>query len=69
MYELIRRLPLSQLALEQLPQLALALTIAESFYKFHSFLLETTAFLGTWFVVGATYAALERLATRWRDRS
>jgi hypothetical protein len=49
--------------------LALALTIAESFYKFHSFLLETTAFLGTWFVVGATYAALERLATRWRDRS
>jgi len=27
------------------------LLIAELFYKFHSFLLETGAFLATWFVV------------------
>ena len=30
-----------------------ALVIAELFYKFHSFLLETRAFLGRWFVIGA----------------
>lgn len=30
-----------------------ALVIAELFYKFHSFLLETAAFLATWFVLGA----------------
>ena len=30
-----------------------ALVIAEMFYKFHSFLLETGAFLVTWFVLGA----------------
>jgi hypothetical protein len=29
-----------------------ALIIAELFYKFHSFLLETGAFLLTWFVLG-----------------
>ena len=47
MYELIRRLSLKQLTFEQLPVLLLALTIAEVFYKFHSFLLETGAFLVT----------------------
>lgn len=30
-----------------------ALVIAELFYKFHSFMLETAAFLATWFVLGA----------------
>ncbi len=59
MYELFRHLRPKQLAYEQLPILLLALTIAELFYKFHSFLLETGAFLATWYAIGALYAALK----------
>ena len=64
MYELIRRLTARQLALEQLPLLLIALGIAELFYKFHSFLLETGAFLLTWLALGALYAALKALFAR-----
>lgn len=59
MYELIRRLTLKQLTLEQLPVFLGALTVAELFYKFHSFLLETGAFLMTWYAFGALYAAVK----------
>ena len=70
MYELIRRLTVRQLALEQLPLLVVALGIAELFYKFHSFLLETGAFLLTWLVLGALHAALRTLfAPREENRS
>lgn len=58
MYELIRRLTLKQLTLEQLPVFMAALVIAELFYKFHSFLLETGAFLVTWWVLDALYSAV-----------
>jgi len=58
MYELIRRLTVRQLAIEQLPSFVLALGIAEFFYKFHSFLLETGAFLLTWFALDALHSAL-----------
>ncbi len=61
MYELIRRLTLRQLAQEQLPLLLLALGIAELFYKFHSFLLESGAFLLTWWALGAAYAGVRRV--------
>lgn len=61
MYELIRRLTLRQLTLEQLPLLVIALGIAEIFYKFHSFLLETGAFLLTWLALGALHAGLKSL--------
>lgn len=64
MYELIRRLTVRQLTLEQLPMLLIALGIAEMFYKFHSFLLETGAFLLTWLVLGAFYAAMKALFAR-----
>ena len=60
MYELLRRLTLRQFALEQLPIFLVALTIAEIFYKFHSFLLETGAFLVTWLVLGAFLATLQK---------
>lgn len=59
MYELIRRLTLRQLTFEQLPVFLVALTVAELFYKFRSFLLETAAFLVTWYVLGALYAAMK----------
>jgi hypothetical protein len=64
MYELIRRLTIRQLTLEQLPLLVIALSIAELFYKFHSFLLETGAFLLTWLVLGALHAATWKIFGR-----
>jgi hypothetical protein len=64
MYELIRRLTVRQLTLEQLPLLLASLGIAEVFYKFHSFLLETGAFLLTWFALGALYAGLRSIFLR-----
>lgn len=38
-----------------------ALVIAELFYKFKSFLLETGAFLVTWFVLGAIIHMVAKL--------
>lgn len=64
MYELIRRLTARQLTFEQLPLLLISLGIAEFFYKFHSFLLETGAFLLTWFALGALYAGLKSVFIR-----
>ncbi len=61
MYEIIRRLTARQLAFEQLPLLLVALGIAEVFYKFHSFMLETGAFLLTWLVLGALHAAVKSM--------
>lgn len=64
MYELLRRSTPKQLTLEELPILASALSIAELFYKFHSFLLEAGAFLLTWIALGALFAALKPMLTR-----
>ena len=69
MYELVRRSTPKQLTLEELPLLVSALTIAEVFYKFHSFLLETGAFLLTWLALGAVSAALKPLLTRARENT
>ncbi|MSO65619.1 MAG: hypothetical protein EXQ85_07485 [Alphaproteobacteria bacterium] len=41
-----------------------ALLIAELFYKFHSFLLETGAFLVTWLVLGFAFHHLARAVFR-----
>jgi hypothetical protein len=51
MYTLIKSVPLSKLLVMQAPVLVVSLFIAETFYKFHSFLLESIAFLITWFVL------------------
>ncbi len=69
MYELIRRLTLKQLTQVQLPLLVIALGIAELFYKFHSFLLETGAFLLTWLVLGALHAVLKSLFTPVEEKA
>jgi hypothetical protein len=69
MYELLRRLTLKQLTQEQLPLLVIALGIAELFYKFHSFLLETGAFLLTWLALGALYAGLKSLFARVKENA
>ena len=65
MFTLIQLLPLRQLLLQQLPAFTASFVIAETFYKFHSFALETVAFLGTWFVIDGAIrlggAALQRM--------
>lgn len=53
MYTLLRSLSLRQLMVEQMPAIGASLIIAEVFYKFHSFLLEAGAFLGTWYIIDA----------------
>jgi hypothetical protein len=49
-YEILDVRP-SVLTLVTFISLAIAFGIAETFYKFHSFTLETGAFLVTWFVL------------------
>jgi hypothetical protein len=61
MYGLVRRSTRQQLTREELPLLMLALCIAEVFFKFHSFLLESGAFLLTWLALGALHASLKSL--------
>jgi hypothetical protein len=51
MYQLLTSLSRSDLLAQQLPTFVMAFAIAEIFYKFHSFTLETAAFLATWFVL------------------
>ena len=64
MYTLISRLPLKELLLRQAPTLGGALVIAELFYKWHSFLLETGGFLATWFVLDAMASGVEAVFKR-----
>jgi len=53
MYTLVRSIPIRQLVLEQAPAIGTSLVVAEMYYKFHSFLLEAIAFLGTWYAIDA----------------
>jgi hypothetical protein len=53
MFTLLKSLHSKQAYLSEPVSFVAALVIAELFYKFHSFLLETGAFLITWFVLGA----------------
>ena len=53
MFTLLKSLHLRQTYLSDPVSFVAALVIAEMFYKFHSFVLETGAFLVTWFVLGA----------------
>ena len=51
MYTLLRSLTGKGMVIGQVGALGGALTIAELFYKFHSFTLECIAFLATWYVL------------------
>ena len=66
MYTLIRALPLRRLLSEQAPAFGSSLLIAELFYKFHSFLLESSAFLATWFVVHMVLSSVMQRLRRSR---
>ena len=67
MYSLISKLPPRQLLLRHAPTLIGALAIAEMFYKWHSFLLETGGFLVTWYLLDAAVSFAERLFDRGGD--
>ncbi|MBI5721699.1 MAG: hypothetical protein HZC37_28835 [Burkholderiales bacterium] len=64
MFTLLRLLPLRRVLIEQLPALAAAWLLAELFFRFHSFTLETAALLATWFVVDAAIQGLRRRLVR-----
>jgi hypothetical protein len=74
MFTLLRSISGRALWQEQLPSFLLSFVVAEAFYKFHSFTLETGAFLLTWFVLDAAIQATKRLlrgpapATATHDR-
>jgi hypothetical protein len=68
MYTLIRQIPGSKLVEQQLPAIVASLLIAETFYKFHSFLLECLAFLATWFVLDFIVTKLAGLLRSERRR-
>ncbi|MBB4304122.1 hypothetical protein GGD81_003178 [Rhodobium orientis] len=58
MFTLFKSLTLRQALFNQAPVLIASLAIAEMFYKFHSFLLESLAFLATWFVLDLVVSVL-----------
>jgi len=66
MFTLIRMLSWRELLVARLPAFLAALVIAETFYKFRSFLLETAAFLVTWYVIDGLATVIERALTRSR---
>jgi hypothetical protein len=68
MYTLLTRLAPRELLLRQAPLVFGSLAIAEMFYKFHSFLLETGAFLATWFMLDALVSGLLRTMSRQHSR-
>ena len=67
MYSLVRMLPLARLLREQVPPFALAFVVAEVFYKFHSFTLETLAFLATWGVIDAVIQVVRHVVAGPRE--
>ena len=64
MFTLISKLPIRELLLRQAPTLLGALIIAEMFYKWHSFLLETGGFLLTWFALDALAGVVAKVFGR-----
>ncbi|MAE64824.1 MAG: hypothetical protein CMJ18_11200 [Phycisphaeraceae bacterium] len=61
MYTLIRTLPARELLMGQLPALTLALIVAELYFKFGSFLLESIGFLLTWCVLDLVQTRIRRV--------
>ena len=64
MFQFLRSIAASDLFLRQLPVLVMALLIANHWYEFHSFLLETGAFLMTWFALDAVVQGFVLLRRR-----
>jgi hypothetical protein len=68
MYAFLRSLGSRAMLVEQLPVMAASFVIAELFYKFHSFTLESLAFLATWYGMDAAREWVSRQIERGRGR-
>ena len=68
MFQFLRFVAASDLFLRQLPVFVVSLLIANHWYEFHSFLLETGAFLITWFVLDAVVQGVVLLRRRFTDK-
>ena len=69
MFTLLTRCSAKELGFVQAPAFLAALIIAELFYKFHSFLLETGAFLLTWLVLDAVVSGVRGIVLNLRAAS
>ena len=58
MYQLLRNRSLGSISIDTAPPLLLALFVAELFFKWHSFSLECTGFLATWFALDWAWSRL-----------
>ncbi|MDM0042716.1 hypothetical protein QTH89_26060 [Variovorax sp. J22G21] len=58
MYTLIRNAGVKRALVDEAVPLLFSFGVAEMFYKFHSFMLETGAFLLTWLVVSWVGSAI-----------
>ena len=64
MYTLLRSGNARNLAFQELPGLAVAVVVAEIFFKFHSFTLECLGFLVVWTLASALFGLGRRLAPK-----
>ena len=64
MYQLLKSISNRELFQRQLPIFLASFVVAELFYKFHSFTLETLAFLATWFALDWVVGQVTRSAAR-----
>jgi hypothetical protein len=60
MFSLIRLGAWQRLLVDEGLAFVVALAIAEVFFRFHSFILESTAFLAVWYALGAVTFSLRR---------
>ena len=58
MYSYVKTVGVPTLVVREAPAFAVSFLIAEVFYKFHSFTLETGAFLVTWYGLSWLQSAL-----------
>jgi hypothetical protein len=67
MYTLLHNIGLRRGLLAEAPSLVLSLFVAEMFYKFHSFTLESVSFLATWYAVGYLFSLVRSSRSAKQD--
>jgi len=63
MFSYVKQVGISTALSQEAPAFLASFVIAEVFYKFHSFTLETLAFLATWGVIDAAIQVVRHLFT------
>ena len=60
MYSYVKTVGVPTFVIREAPAFAASFLVAEMFYKFHSFMLETGAVLATWYALSWLQAAVTR---------